>query len=227
MAVSTCRVLVAVHIASALLPALPARAEAGPLEILLRAFAERWDEMAMQELPGIGWNGISYPADSEQDNAYTYVLRGELRLRGFATVEVPVGVGAAQTTRKLDEGDASFEIRFSNSNDPALRGPYFILMSKPYPSADYAVILRRQMMHGQIVLLADDCTRDALGRPAEQEHAAYYRIDLPDAPTAVFVRAGRMDGGTSGPGETTFAFSLFTPGTDLTNSGCILRQGTP
>ena len=224
MPVGPCRAA-GVALLATLVCTLPAMAVASPLEDLLRAFAHRKDVEAMQALPGIAWKGVSYPTDSEKDNSYTYLLRGGLRLSGFGEVDVPVGVGANQTTRKANEGDASFEIRFSTANNPALRGPVQIVMVKPYPSTDYGAVLRRNLPGDKLVLLADGCTRDTLGRPAEDAHAIFYRIDLPSTPSPVFVLASRnADGGNSGPGDTTFAFSLFTPGTDMEASGCTLHD---
>ena len=207
---------------------LPALAAGSALEALMLAFAQRKDENAMQALQGIEWKGISYPTDSEQDNSYTYFLKGQLRLSGFGEVDVPAGVGANQTATKANEGDASIEVRFSTSRNPLLRGPNRLVLIKLYPSADYVAILRRDIPGGKVVLLADDCTRDALGRPAGDQHAAYFRIDLPAAPTAVFVRASRnAEGGNSGPGDTTLDFSLFTPGKDLTMSECKIHNPNP
>ena len=97
----------------------PARAATSALEALLLAFAQRKDEKAMQALPDIAWKGVRYPTDSEKDNSSTYWLGGTLRLSGFGEAAVPVGVGAAQTTRMANEGDASVEVRFSTSTNPA------------------------------------------------------------------------------------------------------------
>lgn len=211
-------------LASVASPALAERPGKPALETLLRAFAERRDEKVMQTIPSIEWNGVSYPNDSEKDDSYVYVLQGRLRLIGFGEVDVPVGVGAEQTTRKADEGEASFEVRFSNASNPAIRGPLQITMIKLYPSADHRAVLERNLPGARVQLLADACTRDALGRPYLTARSAYYRIDLPQAPTPVFalVRPD-PDGGNSGPGHTTFTFSLFTPGKDMTASACTLH----
>ncbi len=209
-------------------PALAERPGKPALDPLLRAFAERRDEKAMQEIQSIEWDGVSYPNDSEQDNSYVYVLRGRLRLVGFGEVDVPVGVGADQTTRKANEGEASFEVRFSSVNDPAMRGPVQITMVKLYPSADHRAILERNLPGARVVVLADACARDPFGRLHRRALATYYRIDLPQAPTSVFALARPdPDGGNSGPGDTTFTFSLFTPGKDMTTSACTLHTLAP
>lgn len=117
-------------------PALAERPGRPALVTLLHAFAERRDEKAVQTIPSIEWNGVSYPNDSEKDNSSVYVLQGRLRLNGFGTVDVPVGVGANQTTRKANEGETSFEVRFSSASNPAIRGPLQITMIKLYPSSD-------------------------------------------------------------------------------------------
>lgn len=215
-------------LASVASPALAERPGKPALETLLHAFAERRDEKAMQTIPSIEWNGVSYPTDSEKDNSYVYVLQGRLRLIGFGEVDAPVGVGADQTTRKANEGEASFEVRFSSANNPAIRGPLQITMIKLYPSADHRAVLERNLPGARVVVLADACTRDSLGRPYLTARSTYYRIDLPQAPTAVFalVRPD-PDGGNSGPGSTTFTFSLFTPGKDMTASGCTLHSPAP
>lgn len=209
-------------------PALAERPGEPALDTLLRAFAERRDEKAMQEIPSIEWSGVSYPNDSEKDNAYIYMLRGRLRLVGFGLVDVPVGVGAGQTTRKADEGEANFEVRLSNANDPAIRGSFLITMHKLYPTPDHKIVLERNLPGARVVLLADACTRDSLGRSYLRTRADYYRIELSQAPSAVFalVRSD-PDGGNSGPGDTTFTFSLFTPGKDLTTSACTLHTPAP
>lgn len=209
-------------------PALAERPGRPALVTLLHAFAERRDEKAMQTIPSIEWNGVSYPNDSEKDNSSVYVLQGRLRLNGFGKVDVPVGVGANQTTRKANEGETSFEVRFSSASNPAIRGPLQITMIKLYPSSDHRAILERNLPGARVVLLADACTRDALGRPYLGARSAYYRIDLFQAPTPVFalVKAD-PDGGNSGPGDTTFTFSLFTPGKDMTASACTLHTPAP
>lgn len=182
----------------------------------------------MQEIPSIEWNGVSYPNDSEQDNSHVYVLEGRLRLVGFGEVDVPVGVGADQTTRKADEGEVNFEVRFSSASNPAIRGPLQITMVELYPSPDHEAVLERNLPGARVQLLADACTRDSLGRPYLRARSAYYRIELPQVPTAVFalVRPD-PDGGNSGPGDTTFTFSLFTPGKDMTTSACTLHTPAP
>lgn len=218
------RRLGAAALAALLLAPWPALAAASPLETLLRAFAGREDEKAMQKLPGIVWKGVSYPADSERDGSYVLVLAGQLLLSGFGEVDVPMGVGASQTTARRNEGEARFEVRISTSKQPGIGGPQRIDLFKLYPSADYQAILTREIPGGTVVLMADGCTMDALGRPAEREHAAWFRIDLPGTPTPVFVRATRNEeGNKNGPGETGFAFSLFTPGALLAKGGCTLR----
>lgn len=152
-------------LASVASPALAERPGKPALETLLRAFAERRDEKVLQTIPSIEWNGVSYPNDSEKDNSYAYVLQGRLRLIGFGEVDVPVGVGAEQTTRKADEGEVSFEVRFSNASNPAIRGPLQITMIKLHPSADHRAVLERNLPGARVQLLADACTRDSLGRP--------------------------------------------------------------
>lgn len=209
-------------------PALAERPGKPALETLLRAFAERRDEKVLQTIPSIEWNGVSYPNDSEKDNSYVYILQGRLRLIGFGNVDVPVGVGVDQTTRKADEGEASFEVRFSSVSNPAIRGPLQITMIKLYPSADHRAVLERNLPGARVHLLADACTRDSLGRPYLRARSAYYRIDLPQVPTPVFVLVRPdPDGGNSGPGDTTFTFSLFTPGKDMTASACTLHSPAP
>lgn len=218
----------AVLLASVAAPALAERPGEPALDTLLRAFAERRDEKVMQAIPSIEWSGVSYPNDSEKDNSSIYMLRGRLRLIGFGLVDVPVGVGAGQTTRKADEGEASLEVRFSSVNNPAIRGPIEITMHKLYPTPDHGNVLERNLPGARVVLLADGCTRDSLGRSYLRARSAYYRIELPQAPAAVFalVRSD-PDGGNSGPGDTTFTFSLFTPGKDLTTSACTLHTPAP
>lgn len=218
----------AAFLSAVAVPALAERPGKPALDTLLRAFAERRDEKAMQDIPSIEWNGVSYPSDSEKDNSYIYMLRGRLRLIGFGKVDVPVGVGAGQTTRKANEGEATFEVRFSSVNDPAIRGPVQITMVKLYPSPDHQAVLERNLPGARVVVLADACTRDSLGRPYLRARSAYYRIEMPQAAAAVFalVRPD-PDGGNAGPGDTTFTFSLFTPGKDMTTSACTLRAPAP
>jgi hypothetical protein len=75
-----------------------------------------------------------------------------------------------------------------------------------------------------VTLLSDNCKTDGYGDLPDDEHAAFFRIDLRAEPRPVFVRAGRNeDGGKNSPGETFFSFSLFTPGSDMAKRSCVTR----
>lgn len=210
-------------LAMALGASVDARDASNPLETLLIAFAQGKRDKDIAALSNIEWQGFAYPEDSEKDLSVTYHLRGRLRLNGFGEVDLPVGIGANATHKKGNEGDASIDVIFHSA-----KGVRAIELQKFYPSANYREILQKQLSVGTVTLLGDNCKKDGYGDLPDDEHTAFFRIDLPVAPTPVFVRAGRNeDGGKNSPGETFFSFSLFTPGSDMTKRSCVNRVDPP
>ncbi|BBU63834.1 hypothetical protein MSC49_37690 (plasmid) [Methylosinus sp. C49] len=219
VACRTYRFALSLVLALALGASAEARAAAGPLETLLIAFTQGKREKDIAALSNIEWQGFAYPEDSEKDLGVTYHLRGRLRLNGFGEVDLPIGIGANATHKKGNEGDASIDVIFHSA-----KGVRAIELQKFYPSGNYQEILQRQLSGGTVTLLADNCKTGGFGDLPDDEHTAFFRIDLPAATTPVFVRAGRNEaGGKNSPGETFFSFSLFTPGSDLTKRACVDR----
>lgn len=190
-----------------LLAAGPAPAAAPePLETLLTALAAGQDEAGFAALPGITWQGVAFPTDSEPDPRPVHFLRGRLLLAGFGAAALPQGVGMDQVTVMGNEGDASLDVVVDET-----AGIQRIQMAKFYPSADYAAILQRQMPAARIALMADACATDGYGR-ADDNFTAFFRIELPGSPAPVFATIGRVeDMGQMGPGTTWFTFATLAP----------------
>lgn len=204
-----------------------AHAGGGALEPLLIAFANRVGEKQLASVPNITWQGAHYPNEHDKDLALEFYLLGQLRLEGFGEVDLPQGVGASATMRRGNEGESNFQILVRTKPGP-LGGPLRIDLKKPYPSKDYAAILQRQITRGKVVLLADDCKTDDLGRAVPEAFTAFLRMDLPGTQTPVFVRASRDEQGSkNSPGATSFSFSLFTPGSEMAKRSCAVRPTPP
>ncbi|TDX60500.1 hypothetical protein EDE12_12024 [Methylosinus sp. sav-2] len=213
------RFVISFVLAMALDASVEALAASSPLETLLFAFAQGKRDREIAALANIEWKGFAYPEDSEKDLSVTYHLRGQLRLRGFGDVDLPVGIGASATSKRGNEGDASIDVIFHSA-----KGARGIELQKFYPSGNYQEILQKQLSAGTVTLLSDNCKTDGYGDQPDDEHTAFFRINLLAEPRPIFVRAGRNeDGGKSSPGETFFSFSLFTPGSDMTKRSCVTR----
>lgn len=163
----------------------------------------------------VHWND---PAPVENDAVADPALRfsrsGRVLLAGFGEAALPDGgTGADAGVRMGNEGEAGLTL-----NGEADRVNE-IAVVKFYPSDDYAQVLAAQFPAAAVAPVADQCTVDAYGGENVQ-HNAFYRIDL-GGERAVFVEAFvDEDGGSAGPGSTTFVFTRDKPAARIASMRC-------
>lgn len=188
----------------------------GPVDPLLEALVAgiSGDDFP-KAVPEVNWTGPTYPSDSEADGSITWYQIGTLVLAGFGPAVLPQGVGADQTTREGNEGEAGVTVQIHS-----VRGVQYVALRKFYPDADYLDVLTRQT-DARITPLAANCTQDAYGSGPDSEGTAFYRLEVPQSDIPAFVSAARIeDAGQMGPGYTTYTFFLTDPAPTIARMGC-------
>lgn len=163
----------------------------------------------------VHWNDAApMENDAVADSALRFSRSGRVLLTGFGEAALPDGnAGADAGVRMGNEGEAGLTL-----NGDADRVNE-IAVVKFYPSDDYEKVLAAQLPAAAVAPVADQCTVDAYGGENVQ-HNAFYRIDL-GGERAVFVEAYvDEDGGSAGPGSTTFVFTRDKPAARIASMRC-------